>query len=683
MTRSALRAGLLAAALLPLALRASAAPAAPSLKIAPPAPSAPFYRELGHLILEGIPPLDERLAARLERYTNAREATFLDWLPDGSMLIATRFGDATQVHRVAAPLGAREQLTYRREPITVAAARPSAVDPGFAFLEDTGGDENGQLYYYPLPSQLLAGRLPTEADGAAGDIRLLSDGRAHHGGLVWSKDGRRLAFFGNERSDAQEDIYTVDLSAGARPRLLVAGREGSWRPLDWSPDGRQLLLEQSVSATESHVYLADAASGALTPLDSADRKADVREARFTPDGGAVYELTDAGGQIEVLRRVDLSTHASQDVANASPWNIDTFDASADGRYLAYVANQDGRSRLTVLDMRFKLHLNPTGLPDGVIGNVRFDRTGRRLAISAESAVSARDVYVYELERNTLVRWTRSEPGPVCASCAAFVPAELIHFPTWDRANGERRMLSAYLYQPRTPGPHPVLIDIHGGPGSEARPTFDPFLQFLVNELGYTVIAPNVRGSSGYGRTFLGLDDGVLREDALRDIGSLLVWIDLQPALDRERVAVLGSGYGGYLALASLADYNDRLRGAIDLGGIADFGSFLAHTAAWRRGSEQQEYGDERVPQMHDFLSRISPITKAKWIRRPLLVVQGLNDPRVPAAQSSDLVASLRARGDDVWYLAARNEGHGFRKKSNRDTYEEVAAMFLERLATAE
>lgn len=687
--------------LLPFALCGSPAPqalAAPAA-LGAPAASAPFYRELGNLILEGIPPLDPRLAARLGRYANAREATFLDWLPDGSMLIATRFGNTTQIHRVASPLGAREQLTYDSEPITAAAARPSAAAEGFAFLEDGGGDEDGKLYYDPLAGRASAPG--PRADGDAGDIRLLSDGKYHRGGLVWSKDGRQLAFFGNERSDADEDIYTVDLSAGTRPRLLVAGHGGAWRPLDWSGDGRQLLIEQTVSETESRLYLADAATGTLTPVEAAGRNAAVKAARFAPDGRGVYELTDAGGETEVLRRIDLVTHASQDIATAAPWSIEDFDVSADGRYLAFVANVDGRSRLTVLDTLFKLRLNPPGLPDGVIGALRFDRSGRRLAISAESAVSPRDVYVYEVERNTLVRWTQSEPGPVCAGaavreapglaqepsgaagCPAFVPGELIHFPTWDRANGGRRMLSAYLYRPRSPGPHPVLIDIHDGPASEARPTFDPFVQFLVNELGYAVIAPNVRGSSGYGRTFLGLDDGALREDALRDIGSLLVWIDLQPTLDRERVAVLGAGYGGYLALASLADYNDRLRGAIDVCGITDFVRFLEHTAPWRRDRERAEYGDGHDLQTHDLLGRISPIAKAKWIRRPLLVVQGLDDPRVPATQSTDLVASLRARGDDVWYLAARDEGHGFRKKSNRDTYYEVAAMFLRRLAASE
>jgi dipeptidyl aminopeptidase/acylaminoacyl peptidase len=638
----------------------------------------------------------------------------------------------------------REQLTYSAEPITVAAASPAPS--GFAFLEDAGGDENAQVYYFPLANP--GARRAEDSDRAdGGGARLLTDGRSRHGGLVWSHDGKRLAFYGNERDPAIYDIYTVGVAAGTKPRLLVAGHDGLWRPLDWSPDGRTLLVEQTLSTAQNSLFLADATTGALTPLDPGDQGADIRMARFAPDGRGVYVVSEGDDGLGTLRRVDVVTHASRVIVGGASgsgrdarrparagdsgreeWtprvrgDIDGFDVSADGRYIAYVVNEDGRSRLTLLDMTRKLALSPPGVPAGVIGTLRFDRTGRRLAFSAESAVMPRDVFVLDVERSAVVRWTRSEPGPVCAGaardalpamghgaphaggpasatgiaagsasasggsggspdCPTFVPAELVHFPTWDRADGERRMLSAYLYRPRTAGRHPVLIMVHGGPQEQYRPRFDPFIQFLVNELGYAVVAPNVRGSSGYGKAFLELDNGRLREDAVRDVGSLLVWIDLQPELDRGRVAILGTGYGGYLALASLADYTDRLRGAIDVCGISDFVRFLEHTAVWRRDRQRTEYGDERDPRMRDFLSRISPIAKVKWLRRPLLVVQGLNDPRVPPSESTDLVASLRARGEDVWYLAASDEGHGFHRQQNRETYYEVAAMFLRRLAT--
>jgi dipeptidyl aminopeptidase/acylaminoacyl peptidase len=299
-------------------------------------------------------------------------------------------------------------------------------------------------------------------------------------------------------------------------------------------------------------------------------------------------------------------------------------------------------------------------------------------VAVESAESPRDVYSYDLEHARLERWTRSERGPIDGK--TLVTPELIRFPTWDRVGGHQRLISAYVYRPRHATHCPVVIDIHGGPESQFRPGWEPFIQFLVNELGYAVVAPNVRGSSGYGKSFLALDNGELREDAVRDIGSLLVWVGAQPAFDRERVAVMGASYGGYMALASLVAYGERLRGGVDVVGISNFVTFLRNTAAYRRDLRRAEYGDERDPRVREFLERISPLTNASRIKRPLLVVEGQNDPRVPATESEQLVWRVRAAGGEVWYLVAKDEGHGFRKKGNRDAYLETAAAFLQRLA---
>ncbi len=579
------------------------------------------------------------------------------------MLVSTRFADTAQIHRVAAPLGAREQLTYYSDAVTAAAA-PQTGGAGFAFLMDHGGDENAQVYYY---------------DFASRSARLLTSGDARHGDLVWSRDGKHLAFYGNERNAASYDIYVDDIdTAGSRPHLVVAGQQGTWVPLDWSSDAKTLLVEQTLSPDDSRLYLADVATGAITPVDTGTAKAGIRSARFAPDGRGLYLVTDAAGEFAELRYLDLVTHQPRDLTTAIPWDITSFDVSADGRYIAYVVNEDGLSRLTVLDTRYKLELSPPGLPQGVITTLKFDRASRRLALTAESPQSPRDVYVFDVELNRVVRWTHSEPGPMSES--VFVPAELIHFPTWDREGVHRRVLSAYLYHPRAPGPYPVLIDIHGGPASQSRPTFDPFVQLAVNELGYAVLMPNVRGSSGYGKSFLRLADGKLRGDAVRDIGSLLVWIDLQHDLDSKRVAVMGKSYGGYLALAALADYNDRLRGAIDFAGITDFASYIEETAPYRRDRLRARYVDERVLDTREFLDHLSPIDRTRWIRRPLLVVQGLNDPQVPSTQSEQLVAMLHSRGDDAWYLAVKDEGHDFLRKSDRDEYYRVAATFLQSLA---
>jgi dipeptidyl aminopeptidase/acylaminoacyl peptidase len=623
--------------------------------------AAAQHRERGTLVFENIPLPDTALMARLGRYQQSREATFLDWLADGGMLISTRFGDTEQLHRVAAPLGMREQLTFYQDPIEW--ARAPRTGSGFVFLKDQAGDENAQVYY----------------QSGSGSVRQLTSGNFIHGSPVWAHDGRRVAFYGNDRDSLSYDVYVADVTTGAAPQLLVGGRQDTWYPLDWSADDSKLLVWRYVSISESYLYLADVATGTLTALDDSGRKVGIRMAKFAPDGRGVYLLTDEDGEFLQLKFKDPVTHQSRSVTPATGWDVEDFDVSSDGRYVAYVVNDDGRSRLTVLDTQAKLELAPAGLPEGRIGNPRFDRSGRKLALSGESALGPRDVYVYDLEHGKLERWTRSEPGPLDVRTLA--APELVHYPTWDRIGRRARMLSAYVYRPRTAaGPCPVIIDIHGGPESQYRPGWDPFVQFLVNELGYAVVAPNVRGSSGYGKTFLALDNGVLREDAVRDIGSLLVWIGVQPQFDRDRVVVMGGSYGGYMALASLIAYGERLRGGIDLLGISNFVTFLRNTAAYRRDLRRAEYGDERDTSMRVFLDRISPLTNASRIKKPLLVAAGFNDPRVPVSESEQLVWSVRAAGGEVWYLLAKDEGHGFRKKANRDAYLETAASFLQKLA---
>jgi len=615
-------------------------------------------RERGNLLFDNIPAPDPALAARLHPYLESRRASLIDWLPDGSLLIATRFGETEQVHRVAAPSGMREQLTFYREPVTVARANDSG---GFVFLRDQGGSENSQLYY-------------RSADGT---VRELTHGDFIHGSPVWAHDGARVAFYGNDRDGASYDLYIADVTGGAAPRLVVGGKQDAWYPLDWSTDDARLLVMRYVSVSESYLYLADVATGALTPLETGRGKAGIREAKFAPGGRGVYVLSDEDGEYLALRLVEPVTHQARRVTPELGWDVETFDASADGRWIAYVVNQDGRSHLALLDTQTHAETSPAGLPEGVITRVLFDRAGQRLGVSVESADSPRDVYSYDIGNQRLERWTRSEAGPL--DRRALVAPELIRYPTWDRVGGRPRLLSAYVYRPRNAIHCPVVLDIHGGPESQFRPGWDPFIQFLVNELGYAVVAPNVRGSSGYGKSFLALDNGELREDAVRDIGSLLVWAGAQPAFDRERISVMGASYGGYMTLASLVAYGERLRGGIDVVGISNFVTFLTHTAAYRRDLRRAEYGDERDPRMRVFLERISPLTNASRIKRPLLVVEGLNDPRVPASESEQLVWRVRAAGGEVWYLTAKDEGHGFRKKANRDAYLETAATFLQKL----
>jgi protease II len=623
-------------------------------------PPAPTHRESGALIYEGIPPTDPALTARLQPYLHSRGAAFLDWMADGSLLARTRFGETEQLHRVAAALGAREQLTFYRDPIEW--ARGAKQGNGLIFWKDHSGGDNFQIFY----------RSPK------GEVRQLTSGDFIHGSPVWAHDGKHVAFYGNDRDTLSYDVYVADVTSSAAPQLLVGGKQDTWYPLDWSADDAKLLVWRYLSAKESYLYLADTTSGALTPLESKPMAGGIRRAKFGPDGRGVYVLTDEDGEFAAVKFKDPITHVSRRVTPEVLADVEDFDVSPDGHYLAYVLNEDGRSRLAVLDQQSKFELAAPGLPEGHIGNVRFDPAGTKLAMSAESPTTPRDTYVFDLAQTKILPWTHSEIGPL--DPAKLVTPELVKFPTWDRVNGHPRLLSAWVYRPAQPkASAPVLINIHGGPEAQARPDWDPFVQFLVNELGYVVVEPNVRGSDGYGKSFLALDNGELREDAVRDIGSLLVWVGVQPGLDRDRVVVMGGSYGGYLALAALSSYGERLRGGIDVAGISDFVSFLHNTSAYRRDLRRAEYGDERDLHMRVFLERISPLNNAARLKKPLLVVAGLNDPRVPASESDALVWRIRSAGGEVWYLSARDEGHSFARRSDRDAYLEVAASFLEKL----
>jgi dipeptidyl aminopeptidase/acylaminoacyl peptidase len=665
----------LVAALLAAVTGAGAVVAAtPSSAPTPPPPRI----ERGNLVLEGVPPHSPRVVETLEGWLAGRGATFRDFLPDGSVLVTTRFGEVEQAHRVAMPLGMREQITFGTEPVGALSASPQA-DGGFVFARDRGGDENAQLFHHRPQDRSL---------------RLLTDGRSRHGGATWSRDGRKIAFAGNARDGISTDIYIVEMSGSAgaagtepaAPRLVVASQGETWAPVDWSADGSQLLLLATSSVTDARLYIADVASGGFRqlPLGGAPGKPGPRtgigSARFSTDGRGVWFTADLGGEFRQLRFLDLASGSLRTLTADIPWDIEDFELGPDGRWLAYIANVDGYGKLSLFDLGTARAVQPVGLSAGLVSGLRFDGTGTRLGMTVESAQSPRDAWVIDLARGEAVRWTASESGPIDPS--ARVPAELVRYPTWDRTQGAARRIPAFVYRPRGPGPHPVVIDIHGGPEGQSRPGYSAWTQYLVNELGYAVVQPNVRGSTGYGRSFTMLDNGRLREDSVRDIGALLVWIAAQPDLDQGRVVVSGGSYGGYMVLASMVAFGDRLRGGIDIVGISNFVTFLTNTAAYRRDLRRVEYGDERDPSMRAFLQRISPLTRADAIRKPLLVVQGLNDPRVPASESEQLVARVRANGTEVWYVAARDEGHGFRKKSNRDFDLRTRATFLERLRDA-
>ncbi|MDP9009594.1 MAG: alpha/beta fold hydrolase [Pseudomonadota bacterium] len=626
------------------------------------APAFAFVRvERGNLTFENIPEAPAELAEKLDGYLNARQAMPLGWSPRGQLLIATRFGDVDQLHLVDQAGGARRQLTFLHEPIAEAAFSPDPSRNAYVYLKDVGGNENAQLYYQRV------------GEPAA---KLLTDGKSMNGAPLWSNSGREVAFFTTAGDGRSYDIDIVDPESGTLPRLALTGdSSATWSVLDWSPDDSKLLVQKAVSIGESYLYVVDLNSGQRREVDPAAAKVGIAGAKFTRDGQGVYFISDRDGEFKRLRYINLFTSEKTLLSGQIPWDVEELAISRDGHYLAYVSNEAGAGKLNLLDLRTHQDLTPPRLPaPGVISSLSFDSEGQRLAFGFAAANQPRDAYVLDIAQNRLQPWTLSEAGPV--DLGKFVLPRLAEFPTFDRADGKARQVPLYVYEPTTSGPHPVLILLHGGPESQFRPGFDPWIQYVVNELGFAVIAPNVRGSSGYGKTYMALDNGTLREDAVKDVGAMLVWIGFQSTFDAKHVVVAGGSYGGYLTLATLVNYSDRLRGGVDVAGIGDFVSFLTNTAPYRQNQRRAEYGDERDPAMRSFLRRISPLTNADRITRPLLVVHGKNDPRVPISEAEQIVNKLRVKDREVWYLLAADEGHGYRKKQNRDAYYATFAQFL-------
>jgi dipeptidyl aminopeptidase/acylaminoacyl peptidase len=616
------------------------------------------------IVAEGVPDVPRELTRALTPYQNARAAIFQGWYADRrEILILTRFADTNQVHHVAVPGGARTQWTFLNDRVIEAAPRPGRSQ--YVYAADEGGAENYQLVFGD-PVSPMATRI--------------TQGHARNVLAGWSSSGRFLGWSSNARTGKDMDLYVMDASdPGSARRLKEVS--GDWAITDWSPDDRRVVAVEWISINESYVHVIDVDTGrteALTPRRSAGQEpvayADVR---WSKDGKALYGTTDRESEFRRLARYDLASKDLTIVSSAIPWDIESFDLADDGRTIVVSANEDGISRLHVLDTDGHERSAPK-LPAGVVSHLKFRRGSREFAFNLTSARATNDAYSYDLGNDVLTRWTKSEVGGLDPE--AFAEPELIRFPAFDG-----RKIPAFVYRPRGKfsGPRPVLIDIHGGPEGQFRPGFLGRSNYLLDELGIAIIHPNVRGSSGYGKSYLKLDNARLREDSVKDIGALLDWIAKQPNLDASRVAVIGASYGGFMTLSSLTHYSDRLKAGIDVVGISNFVSFLEHTQGYRRDLRRAEYGDERDPAMRKILEAISPLSSADKIGVPLLVAQGKNDPRVPLSESEQIVAKVRGAGKPVWYVVANNEGHGFVKKTNQDYLQAVEVLFLRRFLLGE
>ena len=601
-----------------------------------------------NLVVEGVPAITPELRADVGRYLEFRSASFNSWHPTRrEMLITTRFAESSQLHLVKMPGGARRQLTFFTDPVAGGSFQPKSGEY-IVFTQDTGGGEFYQLYRYAL---------------ADGQVTLLTDGKSRNSGPVWAKSGKQFAYTSTRRTGRDNDVYLINPADPKSDKLLIQLAGGGWRVNDWSPDDSTLLLTEFVSINESHLWILEVKTAALERITPrTGEKISWTGAQFLKDGRSVFVTTDQDSEFQRLCRHDLSTRILTPLSSNLRWDVEKFALSPDGKSVAFVSNEDGVSILHLMDAKTGRERRAPKLPVGVISGIEWHENSRDLAFTLSSARSPADVYSLDVSSGELERWTESELGGLNAQ--SFVEPELIKLKSFDEL-----AISAFVYRPdakKFPGRRPVIVSIHGGPESQSRPVFQSWNNYYLNELGAALVVPNVRGSDGYGKTFLTRDNGVKREDSVKDIGAIIDWIKKDTELDGDRIAVIGGSYGGYMVLASMVHYSDRLRCGVDIVGISSFPTFLKNTQDYRRDLRRAEYGDEREPEMAAHLEKISPLTNVKRITKPLFVVQGLNDPRVPLTEAEQMVKAIRANSGLVWYLMARDEGHGFRKKKNAD-----------------
>ncbi len=600
-----------------------------------------------NLVVEGIPPLSRSLAAHAARYTEFRLAVNLDWHPHKrEMLLSTRFGDTAQIHWVKTPLGDRKQMTFFADRVGGAKFEPT-LGEYFVFSKDAGGNEFAQNYRFDL---------------ASGDITLLTDGQSQNSLGRWSHAGSLMAYRSTRRTGKDSDIYVINPADLSTDKCVGEFEGGGWSVMDWYPDDQSLLVGEYVSVNESYLWRLDLATGAKTLLTPrTNERVSYGQAKFSPDGQALYVTTDKGAEFARLARLNLTTGEHHILTPDLGWDVEEFALSPSGQMLAFVVNQDGAGVLHGLDTRTSQALFVPALPLGLVSNLRFHPQGGMLAFDLISAQAPSDIYTWDMDTDTIARWTESETGGLPTD--NFAQPELVRWPSFDGLS-----ISGFLYRApaRFEGRRPVMVVIHGGPESQFRPVYLGRTNYYLNEMGVSVIYPNVRGSSGYGKTFLDLDNGLKREDSYRDISALLDWIADQPDLDPERVMVTGGSYGGHMTLALAVRENARLRCSLDIVGMSNLVTFLENTEAYRQDLRRVEYGDERDPAMRAFLESIAPLSHAQNITKPLFIVQGKNDPRVPYTEALQMAQTVRANNGPVWFLMANDEGHGFAKKANAD-----------------
>ncbi len=603
----------------------------------------------------GVPPIPASLPREVAPYAGIYGLPLAGWSPVGREVWLKGLSSVTWISRVPSPGATPETSPIYIQSSGIYDIYFQPQGKYLAYTRDANGDESFQLYVYEIGS---------------GKTTLLSDGKSRNTEPVWSNAGDKIVY-SSTPTGLGVSLRVISPFEPQTDHLAAQSSGSYFKAYDWSPDDKQVIFCDFTSETISTLWLLDVASNKKALLSPKTTQLELYDyPQFSKDGKGVYVLTDHDSDMRRVAYVDLASRRFSYVPSNPKWDVNEFQIAPDGKTVTLVTNEDGISRLHLFDVSVGKERTAPQLPDGIISDLKWNNNSIDLAFNFKSPRAPNDVYSVNAQTSKAELWAKSVTNGVATSL--FSQAELIRWPTFDG-----RTVSGFLYRPpaKFKAKRPVIIDIHGGPEEQYRPRFNYEENYFLDELGVAKIYPNVRGSLGYGKTFLHLDDGLKRGDAVKDIGALLDWIKSQPDLDADRVMVVGASYGGYLALSTAYTYSDRIRGTISDSGITNLVSCAEHTEAWRRDIQRAEFGDERDPKIREFMERTAPVNNADKIKKPLLIFQGRNDPRVPVAEAAGLVAATKDR-IPVWYVLAMNEGHGFTQQSNRDYRTYATILFV-------
>ena len=612
-----------------------------------------------NLITENIAEIPKELANQVKKYAESRGASLAEIHPTkNEIIISTRFGSTAQFHRVSQPMGARTQITFFDEPVSGASYEPVKGEY-LVYSKDIGGNEFGQLYKLDLKT--LQSTLLTDG------------GRSQNGGVTWRKDGKGFYYSSTKRNGGDRDIYYMDPNNPKSDKLILQVKGGGWGISDISTDGQKLLIGEYVSANESHIWLLETTTGKLSEVTDRKSSGIIQSgASFSDKKDEIWFLTDKDNEFERLATLNLNTKKVNYYTSKIPWSVENYNLSEDKKSIIFITNEAGLNKMYLMNATDKTYSAVKNIPIGLIGGASFTKDNLNIFFTQSTAQSASDIYKLILKTGIIQRWTESELGEMQQSDMS-VP-KFIEWKSFDNLK-----ISGFYYPAaaKFTGKRPVLINIHGGPEGQSMASFLGSNNYYTNEMGVAIIFPNVRGSSGFGKTFIAKDNGFLREDSVKDIGALLDWIAQQPELDKDKIMIMGGSYGGYMTLATAYHYADKIKCSVDIVGISNFNTFLKNTEEYRRDLRRVEYGDERIPEMAAFFEKMAPLNNIDKIKKPMFIIQGTNDPRVPVTEATQMRDKLKANGNVVWYLEAKDEGHGFRKKANVDFQRLAVIRFMQ------